>query len=257
MMSPVPHSHRDVLENIIIGVFIDAFGFERGRRYGVKCEPIGVELLQQTPLDSTLGDVLIANSRIVRLIEFKREENKDSKEYSKFMLLSRALNGPALSHLIPLSRKVHWYVLTNFNRPQSSIVVPYLDFLNPNGDRDLAKFVQELTDDIAGPEMDEQESRDLRQYIQAVAQWAGSSRPPATTGGLLFVVNRLGQPQFLFIRDVRELAMTPRLVVEQRNVQERRIEMEREDRLRWERGMEIEGEDRLRRELKREHTLKL
>jgi hypothetical protein len=241
-MPPVRHSYRDVLENIVIGVFIDAFGFERGRRYGVKCEPIGVELLQQTRLDTSLGDVLIANSRIVRLIEFKREENNDQKEYSKFTLLSRALNGPALSYLIPLSRKIHWYVLTNFNRPESSIVVPYLDFLNPTGDRDLAKFVQELTDDIAGPEMDEQESRDLRQYIQEVAQWAGSSRPPATTGGLLFVVNALGQPQFLFIRDVRELAMTPRLVVEQRMAQERRIEMEHEYGLRRElrrgRGLE-------------------
>jgi len=233
-MPPVRRGSRDVLENIIIGVFIDSFGFERGRRYGLKCEPIGVELLQETPLDTSLGDVLIANAKIVRLIEFKREENKDPKEYSKFIMLSRALNGPGLSHLIPLSRKIHWYVLTNFNKPHSSIVVPYLDFLKPTGDRDLAKFVQELTDDIAGPEMDEQESRDLPRYIQEVAQWAGSSRPPATTGGLLFVVNALGQPQYLFIRDVRELAMTPRLVVEQRMAQEHRMEMRLENGLQWE-----------------------
>jgi hypothetical protein len=105
----------DVLENIVIGLFIDWFGFERGIRYGRTCEPIAIELLQQTPLDTSLGDLLIASSRFVRLIEFKRELNKDDKEFAKLEMLRRALRAPAISHLVSLSRKVHWYVATNFN----------------------------------------------------------------------------------------------------------------------------------------------
>ena len=48
-----------------------------------KPEPISVNLLQQTPLDTSLGDVLLAKARVVRLIEFKREANKDRKERAR------------------------------------------------------------------------------------------------------------------------------------------------------------------------------
>ena len=70
----------DVLENTVIGTFI----FSLGQAVGLlSCEPIGVELLQQTPLDTSLGDVLIAKATFVRLIEFKRELNKSPKEHAK------------------------------------------------------------------------------------------------------------------------------------------------------------------------------
>ena len=99
----------DVLENDVIGNFILGFGRALGVRYGtVEMAPIGVELLQQTPLDTCLGDVLIANAVFVRLIEFKRELNKSPKERAKLRQLRMALASESTARLEPLSRKIHW-----------------------------------------------------------------------------------------------------------------------------------------------------
>jgi hypothetical protein len=102
----------DVLENAVISNFILGLGHALGTRL-VPFEPIGVELTQQTPLDPLLGDLLIANARLVRLIEFKRELNRSPKEQGKLVVLKRLLLTEAYSHLESISRKNHWFVLTN------------------------------------------------------------------------------------------------------------------------------------------------
>jgi hypothetical protein len=208
----------DVLENTVIGTFIFGLGQAVGP---LRREPIGVELLQQTPLDTSLGDVLIAKATFVRLIEFKRELNKSPKEQAKLVALKRLLVTEAYSRLELISRKVHWYVITNFNKWRSSVIVPYLDLESPVGDRDLAQFIQETADALAGPGMPEQELDDLQVYFQKLAQFCGSRHIGGTTGGLLFTVDTRGKPAYFPIRDVRELAMTPRQVVESRVTLER------------------------------------
>lgn len=59
-------------ENIVIGNYL----FDLGVRMA-KLRPtlplVSVNLLQQTPADRLLGDVLLANAGVCRLIEFKRE----------------------------------------------------------------------------------------------------------------------------------------------------------------------------------------
>jgi hypothetical protein len=47
-------------------------GEPRGSSVAIASSPTGVNLLQQTPLDKVLGDVLASNSRALRLIEFKQ-----------------------------------------------------------------------------------------------------------------------------------------------------------------------------------------
>jgi hypothetical protein len=206
----------DVLENTVISSFIMGLGRAIGVRYGRgPCEPIGVELLQQTPLDRCLGDLLIARARFVRLIEFKRELNKSRKERAKLRLLRTGLQHQP-SQLELLSRQIHWYAMTNFNKEPSSTVVPYLDMEAPKSDRDLAQFVQETEDAMAGPGLTEQELEDLKLYMQAVAKYCGSAKSGGTVGGLLFAVNAQGKASYFPVHDVRELAMSPRLVVERR-----------------------------------------
>jgi len=213
----------DVLENTVIGTFI----FSLGQAVGLlSCEPIGVELLQQTPLDTSLGDVLIAKATFVRLIEFKRELNKSPKEHAKLVVLKRLLLTEAYSRLESISRKVHWYVITNFNKWRSSVIVPYLDLESPVGDRDLARFVQETANALAGPGMTEQESDDLQVYFPQLAEFCGSRQIGGTTGGLLLTVDARGKPAYFPIRDVRELAMTPRQVVESRMTLQRERKQE-------------------------------
>ncbi len=208
----------DVLENTVISAFIFGLGQAAGL---VPCEPIGVELLQQTPMDAFLGDVLIAKAKFVRLIEFKRELNKSPKERAKVQRLRTVLGMEPYAHLESLSREVHWYVQTNFNKWQSSVIVPYLDMESPEGDRDLARFVQETADALAGPGLSEQELHSVSAYMQALARFCGSGRIGATTGGLLFALNAQGKPSYIPIRDVRELAMTPGQVMEHRMTLER------------------------------------
>jgi hypothetical protein len=179
----------DVLEATVISNFILGLGHALGTRL-VPFEPIGVELTQQTPLDPLLGDLLIANARLVRLIEFKRELNKSPKERVKLVVLQRLLVTEAYARLESISRKAHWYVLTNFNKWQSSVIVPYLDLESPVGDRDLAQFVQETANALAGPGMTEQELSDWRVYIQKVTEFvgpAGSARRQAVCCSLWMI----------------------------------------------------------------------
>jgi hypothetical protein len=67
-------------------------------------------LLQQTPLDTRLGDLLVFNSSFFRVIEFKRSSNDTPKEYQKLESLSAALTVPKLGNLTEVSRRIHWYV---------------------------------------------------------------------------------------------------------------------------------------------------
>jgi hypothetical protein len=223
----------DVLEATVISNFIFGLGHALGTRL-VPFEPIGVELTQQTPLDPILGDLLIANARFVRLIEFKRELNKSPKERAKLVVLKRLLVTEAYSRLEAISRKNHWYVLTNFNKWQSSVIVPYLDLETPAGDRDLGRFVEETANAVAGPWMTEEELDDWRVYVQRLAEFCGSTRIGRTTGGLLFTVNAQGEAAYFPFRDLLELAMTPRQVVQSRMA------------LKTERKQKLSGEDELR-----------
>jgi hypothetical protein len=206
----------DVIEGAVISNYILALGHAMGRQL-LPFEPIAVELTQQTPLDPLLGDLVIANAKLVRLIEFKRELNRSPKEQAKLVILKRLLLVDIDSRLESISRKNHWYVQTNFNKWQSSVIVPYLDQESPVGDRDLARFVKETADALAGPAMTEQEFADWQWYMQKVTEFFGSRRRiPRTRGGLLFTVNAQGDPAFFAFRDTIELAMTPRLVIDNR-----------------------------------------
>lgn len=213
----------DVLENVVIGNFILGFGRALGVRYGTDAmAPIGVELLQQTPLDTSLGDVLIANATFVRLIEFKRELNRSPKERAKLRQLRTALESESTRRFEPISRQIHWYVVTNFNKWPSSKIVPYLDMEAPReGNRDLARFVQETADALAKSSLSERELQDVSGYMKALAAYCGTSKSGKTTGGLLFAVNAQGRASYTPIRDVRELAMEPQMVLERHLMLER------------------------------------
>ena len=59
-----------------------------------------------------------------------------------------------MGYLQGISRKVHWFVLTNYDRPdRTSIVVPYIEMTWLSGSRGLDQFIREITADMAGPGM--------------------------------------------------------------------------------------------------------
>ncbi|CAM2157911.1 hypothetical protein PT2222_470001 [Paraburkholderia tropica] len=54
-------------ENIVIGNFLYSFGLTVGQLSGEAVRPMCVNLLQQTPLDRPLGDLMFENAGVVRL----------------------------------------------------------------------------------------------------------------------------------------------------------------------------------------------
>src|SRR5215472_14645009 len=115
----------DIYENIVIGNFLFGLGAAMGWRHrNQPAPPTSVSLLQQTPLDERLGDVLVENARLIRLIEFKRTTNRRAlkKETEKRDRLAKALES---GNLQPISRRLHWFVGSDFSHhPERYHILP-------------------------------------------------------------------------------------------------------------------------------------
>jgi hypothetical protein len=101
----------DLYENTLIGAFLYGLGVEVGSKAAKTPVIASIDLLQQTPLDRSLADVLIAAPRLFRLYEFKRVQNASSKEREKQTGLVTFLEGhPARTELLATSRAIHHHV---------------------------------------------------------------------------------------------------------------------------------------------------
>jgi hypothetical protein len=70
---------------------------------------VSINLLRQIPMDQILGDVLLANPGVCRLIEFNRHARLTKKEFRKLDALHKALDGSDRSDFArAISRSVHW-----------------------------------------------------------------------------------------------------------------------------------------------------
>lgn len=117
-------------ENVVIGNFLYTLGFVLGRTMdGDNMLPV-VNLLQQTPDDARLADVFIDYPLGMRIIEFKRAENADSKEQRKLTTLKNHVE--PLSDFKRYSLSVHWFVETTVPSTELvSRIVPYLKAYPP------------------------------------------------------------------------------------------------------------------------------
>ncbi len=119
-------------ENIVVGNFLYALGFSIGQKAeqfeNHQAIPI-VNLLQQTPDDARLADLFMAAESTIRIIEFKRKENKDDKEKIKLEKLTNVvLNEPEIENT---SRRIHWYIESSAtNNTMETRIVPYLDAIS-------------------------------------------------------------------------------------------------------------------------------
>jgi hypothetical protein len=109
---------------------------------------LGVHLMQQTPLDIVLGDVLLAGPRSFALLEFKRTADRRKKERGKLVALEALLRQSKFRALRATSRHMHFYVETSDILEEGfSRVPPYLDFLTD----DRGGSQEQLIDDLSGP----------------------------------------------------------------------------------------------------------
>jgi hypothetical protein len=198
-----------IYENLVIGNFLFALGLKIGARRDDALAPdLGVHLLQQTPLDIVLGDVLLAGPRSVALLEFKRAADRRSKERGKLVAIEALLQNPKFQALRTTSRQMHFYVETRDILEEGfSRVLPYLDLLTD----DRGSSLEQLVDDLAfraksAPVLAEMHIEACERYLELVCLCQGRSYH--ATPGLLVGVGGDGRIAFAPVEDVRNLRTT-------------------------------------------------
>lgn len=233
-------------ENVVIGNFLYGLGFAVRAHRPSEASAGVVNLLQQTPADKLLGDLLLTFPGAVRLIEFKTEDNESSKELARHRILSSAVDGDATMQAT--SRRVHWYVETATSQTHGVIarIVPYLDaFPRTKTKRDLLSvYIERLARELTTEYSPEQRAEDA-QYLAKVRYTQGSGA--VGTGGLIFVADANGMFHYAQLLDIMELRLEHRSWIqlhEQRR--EREMSYQRELALQSERKQEISRHEQSR-----------
>ncbi|PVZ41040.1 hypothetical protein [Pseudomonas sp. CC120222-01a] len=197
-------------ENITIGNFLFSLGYsirDKQRASGLGAAG-SVNLLQQTPADQLLGDVLVKFSGVVRLLEFKAEGADLRKERGKHAGLKQIINDLGLAEI---SREVHWYVETKATADTLGLLtVPYLDAFprdhHPRSGR-LEALVQSTAEAIA-TQQTRFSGAQINQYLLAIKTVSGKAA--SGTGGLLLLAEPGGVLKFAPLEDMLELNMNHR-----------------------------------------------
>jgi hypothetical protein len=198
-----------IYENLVVGNFLFALGLQIGAHRADGSPPgLGVHLLQQTPLDMVLGDVLLAGPRSVALLEFKRAADRRLKERDKLLKLNALLEHPSFQTLRDTSRNMHFYIETRdvldagFSR-----VLPYLDLTMGGGGSSLEEFISDMVSRATcSRALVEAQIVACQRYLELVCVCQGRTYNPSP--GLLLGVDGDGRIAFAPVDDVRDLRST-------------------------------------------------
>lgn len=200
---------RDTYENIVIGNFLYGLGLAMGRRPNrvAGC----INLLQQTPLDRPLGDVLVHYPGTLRLLEFKRARAKLSKERAKLRVLEMALAD--FPELVEVSRWTHWFIRSeSASAPALDVGVrPYLDFESDSAQEiSMQTFTEAIVADAFGATRFPIEA--LNDYLHAVATFAGARDLEAS--GVLVTVDGSGILRYATVENFMDLRATAQMLLD-------------------------------------------
>ncbi|MEN8515459.1 hypothetical protein [Burkholderia sp. RS02] len=219
-------------ENIVIGNFLYSFGLAIGQVSTADVRPMCINLLQQTPIDRALGDLMFANAGVTRLLEFKRSKNDSEKEATKRVILSRTLVDDA--YMQAISREIHWYIETSEEAASLvSRVVPYLDFADKRVvGTTIEKFTNATALDAVSKEIDAETRAAYEEYINLVAVSHGGLQ--GASGGLIVNYTKEHGIRYVPVADIRDLLLNHRLVREVyfERMQAKDIEQRRENAVR-------------------------
>ena len=203
-----------IYENLVIGNFLFALGLKIGARRddGLAREHLApnlaVNLLQQTPLDIVLGDVLLEGPSVVALLEFKRAADRRKKERGKLVQIEALLERPKFQVLRTTSAQIHFYVETgDILEGGFSRVLPYLDLLTDDPGICLEQLIDDLVSRArSAPELTEKRREQCQRYLELVCLCQGRSYRPSP--GLLVGVRGDGRIAFAPVDDIRDLRTT-------------------------------------------------
>ncbi|ATF94016.1 Uncharacterised protein [Cedecea neteri] len=192
-------------ENVVIGNFLYGLGFAVSKHSNDGHIPGVVNLLQQTPCDTLLGDLLLSFPGTVRLIEFKASHNRSTKERARYTSLSASLSdNPRLTEV---SRIVHWYVESTPSATGFEVVFePYLDaFREERTTFRMELFLQKTAEDIVFKN-DKATPEEIKKYLKWVIRTQGGGK--VGTGGVLFTIDGNGKMHYVQLTDLLELRLT-------------------------------------------------
>lgn len=194
-------------ENVVIGNFLYSLGFSVCSKSERIVQPSMVNLLQQTPADEALSDVLIEFPGTMKLIEFKQVNNKSNKEKEKHRKIAKWLD----SHdkFREISRSVHWFIETEPKDENFvSRVVPYLDaYPRSSSQFDLWSFVEQTAKE-AVVEKSLFSDEDLKDYLKLIARLNG--KDSVGTGGLLVHLSNDGRVRYSELTDMTQMKLSHR-----------------------------------------------
>ncbi|SAK43024.1 hypothetical protein AWB77_00523 [Caballeronia fortuita] len=214
-------------ENIVIGNFLYSLGLTVGQESHGSVRTMCVNLMQQTPLDESLGDLMVSNTGVTRLLEFKRKKNDSIKEETKREVLSRALG--ADQHMLTISREIHWYIETSEEEGVFvSRAVPYIDFVDETVPATtIERFTSSVAKDAVSKVIDEATRASYKAYLALVSVSHGGLQ--GSSGGLLINLSREQGLRYVLVPDIRDLLLDHSLVREAYfgRVQQQSMELER------------------------------
>lgn len=222
-------------ENVVIGNFLYGLGLSIGRALPEQTTLSVVNLLQQTPADKSLGDMLVEFESVVRLIEFKNKASSLEKESKKHKQLSTALSNQ--DEMLAVSREIHWYVETEpFEEKCANNIKPYLDAFSTDGSRyTLEQFIESITDAVKHPQK-KFTAEQLKAYLAVVTACQGDGK--VGTGGIIVSVGKDGV-KYLQYADIMKLRLYHReFVLEAKNEHKSMMELSLKKELELEKKLE-------------------
>lgn len=229
-------------ENVVIGNFLYGLGVSVGVQLGGNVLPASINLLQQTPEDKALGDVLLSFPGTLRLIEFKNAANRSGKEEARFRKLSLALKCD--EKLTPLSHQIRWYVETTPDI-QSGLKTYFSSYLSAFSGAarkaeplNLERFIAQTTRSIFSAHPYAENSEAVSTY-QKLVRWCQGVDEGSSAGALIIVCDGMGNLRYAELKNIMELSMTHEKWLEYRQDMERHTELNREKSLDHDRGMDL------------------
>ncbi|WGK59955.1 hypothetical protein [Pantoea sp. SS70] len=229
-------------ENVVIGNFLYGLGVSVGARLGGEVLPASVNLLQQTPEDKALGDVLLSFPGTLRLIEFKSAANRSDKEETRFRKLSHALE--CRKGLSEVSHRIHWYVETTPD-VQSGVKTYFSSYLSALSQParqaeplNLERFIAQTTRSIFSAQTEAEDPVAVSNSLKLI-RWCQDVDEKSSAGALIVVCDGRGNLQYAELKNIMELSMTHEKWLEYRLSMEHGKELEREKSMDYDRGMDL------------------
>jgi hypothetical protein len=217
-------------ENVVIGNFLYGLGHSIGNATKEKRQLSIINLLQQTPSDKLLGDVLLEYTGVVRLIEFKNRERESSltKEKKRHNQLELMIGDN--EKLQKISREIHWYVETKpFEQVCLNNINPYLDAFSGNESTyTVESFIENITESVVKKDSDIT-PEEFEAYLALVSTCQGGG--DVATGGLVVAMDKEGI-KYLQFADIMQLRLQHKEYVEKvqkeyKSIMSKQIKQER------------------------------